>query len=685
MANIRETLTLEDRFSANFTRYIQMGQQAAGASDLASASARNYQSVANSLDRQLIVLNSQFAALAQNQQALADAGQDGSEAFQILEEEMNTLGGRIRNVQTQYSLVVSEMEQAQSAAANAATATDELAESQNRASTSSNSLIRQLKNLFGAYIGIQGIKSLFNLSDTFASNTARLNMMNDGLLTTEQLTDRIYEAAQRSRGSYQATTEMVAKLGTLAGDAFSSTSEIVDFAEQLNKQIALSGASTQAADSAMLQLTQAMSSGLLRGEELNSILEQTPTIAQTIADYMGVTTGEMRELASEGAITGEVVKNALLGAAGETNAAFESMPMTWGQVWVYIKNFAIKAMEPVLSAVNSLANKVGTAIQWVRDNMALIEPVLAMLAAGAIAVGVSMLWAGLTAAAGWIAANWPILVVIAAIGALIFTARQAGATFQEIGEVIGGVLGALYAVAMNECIVPLQNAFAAIANFLGNVFNDPVAAIKVLFFDMALTVLGHIKNIAQGIESLINNIPGLSVNITSGVDRVYNMVQQASQAVKDESGWKEYVKAWDYVDYEGAIKGGSEIGSKLGSALDNLDLTGGLDSLLNGSGPWGSYPSYDDMQNSLDGIGGSVSNIEKSVKMSDEDLKSLVDMAERRYVNKINLTAQTPVINIRGANTGATAADRKALADAIQTVLMEQLASTSVRATAIPT
>ena len=622
MANIRETLTLRDQFTAALTRYITLTEQSVNISDDMRASLRNIEST-----------SARTASILEQ-----------------LEQSMR-----------QYH------------------------EEAEQATHQTGSLTNSIKNLAGTYASIRGGQALLNLSDTFASNTARLNMMNDGLLTTEQLTDRIYEAAQRSRGSYQATTEMVAKLGTLAGDAFSSTSEIVDFAEQLNKQIALSGASTQAADSAMLQLTQAMSSGLLRGEELNSILEQTPTIAQTIADYMGVTTGEMRELASEGAITGEVVKNALLGAAGETNAAFESMPMTWGQVWVYIKNFAIKAMEPVLSAVNSLANKVGTAIQWVRDNMALIEPVLAMLAAGAIAVGVSMLWAGLTAAAGWIAANWPILVVIAAIGALIFTARQAGATFQEIGEVIGGVLGALYAVAMNECIVPLQNAFAAIANFLGNVFNDPVAAIKVLFFDMALTVLGHIKNIAQGIESLINNIPGLSVNITSGVDRVYNMVQQASQKVKDESGWKEYVKAWDYVDYEGAIKGGSEIGSKLGSALDNLDLTGGLDSLLNGSGPWGSYPSYDDMQNSLDGIGGSVSNIEKSVKMSDEDLKSLVDMAERRYVNKINLTAQTPVINIRGANTGATAADRKALADAIQTVLMEQLASTSVRATAIPT
>ena len=622
MANIRETLTLRDQFTAALTRYITLTEQSVNISDDMRASLRN-----------------------------------------------------IESTSARTALILEQLEQS----------IRQYHEEAEQATHQTGSLMNSIKNLAGTYASIRGGQALLNLSDTFASNTARLNMMNDGLLTTEELTDRIYEAAQRSRGSYQATTDMVAKLGTLAGDAFSSTSEIVDFAEQLNKQIALSGASTQGAEAAMLQLTQAMSSGLLRGEELNSILEQTPTIAQSIAEYMGVTTGEMRELASEGAITGEVVKNALLGAAGETNAAFESMPMTWGQVWVYIKNFAIKAMEPVLSAVNSLASKVGTAIQWVRDNMALIEPVLAMLAAGAIAVGVSMLWAGLTAAAGWIAANWPILVVIAAIGALIFTARQAGATFQEIGEVIGGVLGALYAVAMNECIVPLQNAFAAIANFLGNVFNDPVAAIKVLFFDMALTVLGHIKNIAQGIESLINNIPSLSVNITSGVDMVYNMVQQASQKVKDESGWKEYVKAWDYVDYEGAIKGGSEIGSKLGSALDNLDLTGGLDSLLNGSGPWGSYPSYDDMQNSLDGIGGSVSNIEKSVKMSDEDLKSLVDMAERRYVNKINLTAQTPVINIRGANTGNTAADRKALADAIQTVLMEQLASTSFRATAIPT
>lgn len=698
MANIRETLTLEDRFSANFTRYIQMGQQAAGASDLASASARNYQSVANSLDRQLIVLNSQFAVMAQNQQALVDAGQEGSAAFQRLEEEMNTLGGRIRNVQTQYSLVVSEMEQAQSAAANAATATDELAESQNRASTSSNSLIRQLKNLFGAYIGIQGIKSLFNLSDTFASNTARLNMMNDGLLTTEELTDRIYEAAQRSRGSYQATTDMVAKLGTLAGNAFSSTSEIVDFAEQLNKQIALSGASTQAAEAAMLQLTQAMSSGLLRGEELNSILEQTPTIAQTIADYMGVTTGKMRELASEGAITGEVVKNALLSAAGETNAAFASMPMTWGQVWTGLINTIQKASEPILKVINAIANNmdtlkpifigVATAIGVYAAAMAIYNAVTWLSVAANRALTVSLL------------AN-PIMWIAIAIGVIIGLIVK---WVQSIGglkvawltvvdvllyaweTVKIGFMTGVYAVLnfLGQMVLKFQSTGVAIANFMG----DTKVAVLTIFQSM---VNGAI-DILNGLISAVNKIPGVEI------DAIEHVTFAADAAIQNEaakSARAAYLAAAQ-ADLDAAAQ---ERADKLAEMTANRDSehaqrlaeieTLKLENAQNGTdNSTYDIPTYEEMggmQNSLDKIGGSVSNIEKSVKMSDEDLKSLVDMAERRYVNKINLTAQTPVINIRGANTGNTAADRKELADAIQTILMEQLASTSFRATAIPT
>ena len=161
-----------------------------------------------------------------------------------------------------------------------------------RASSSTDALAGKIKSLVGAYAGLQGIKSLFSLSDELASTTARLDMMNDGLQTTAELNKMIFDSAQRSRGAYQATADMVAKLGTLAGEAFGSTAEIVDFAEQINKQMVLSGGSNTAKAAAMLQLTQAMSSGVLRGEELNSILEQTPTIAQTMAKLLGVSTGE---------------------------------------------------------------------------------------------------------------------------------------------------------------------------------------------------------------------------------------------------------------------------------------------------------------------------------------------------------------------------------------------------------
>lgn len=167
-----------------------------------------------------------------------------------------------------------------------------------KAASSTDELTRKIKNLVGTYVGLKGLQSLLSLSDQMASTTARLDMMNDGLQTTAELNQMIFDSAQRSRGAYQATADMVAKLGNLAGEAFGSTAEIVAFSEQINKQMTLSGASNTAKDAAMLQLTQAMSSGVLRGEELNSILEQTPTIAKTIAEYLGVTTGEMRELAS---------------------------------------------------------------------------------------------------------------------------------------------------------------------------------------------------------------------------------------------------------------------------------------------------------------------------------------------------------------------------------------------------
>ena len=279
------------------------------------------------------------------------------------------------------------------------------------AARQTSGLVSTLRNLAGAFISIQGVKSLVSLSDEMASIRARLNMMNDGLQTTEELNQMIYESAQRSRGSYQQTANLVAKLGTLAGDAFSSNREIIAFAEQLNKQMALSGTTTQEAQAAMLQLTQGLASGTLRGEELNSVLEQTPMIAQSIAKYMGVNTGEMRELASEGAITAGVVKSAMFAMADEINAKFEQMPMTWGQVWTTMKNTAIQALEPVLDAVN-----------WAANNIDTVGPLFISAAAGVLffAAAVGIANGALTSLFAVFVSN-PILALVAvAIGVIVY-------------------------------------------------------------------------------------------------------------------------------------------------------------------------------------------------------------------------------------------------------------------------
>lgn len=675
MAAIVEELRLSDKFSAAFTRYLNLGSQATKTSNLAASATKNYESVANSLDRRIIRLNAEFETCVQRQEAMVAAGKQNTEEFAALDAKAEKLGNTIRELTARYAAVQDQAEQAAKAQENTSKKFRAGAES-------SNSLLSKLKQLAGAYVGMQGVKTLVNMSDTMSQITARLNMINDGQQTTAELNEMIYESAMRSRGAYADTANFVAQLGTLAGDAFNSNSELITFAEQINKQMKLSGTNSQAASGAMLQLQQAMSSGVLRGEELNSILEQTPMIAQTIAGYMGVSTGEMRELASEGLVTADVVKNAILSAAEETNARFEQLPLTWSDVWTQMGNIAIKMLDPVLDGINWLANNIDTMLNWVADNFEGIAAILAGLGVAAVSAGGKMVASAISSAVAWAAANLPILLVTAVVAALIYMALKAGVTFEEIGGVIGGVFGTLYAFIMNQVIVPAQNTFAAFVNFLGNVFNDPVAAIKILFLDMALTVLEYIKKVAHGIEDLINKIPGVSVDLTSGIDNLYDKVTDAKNKIKDESDWKEYVTPWDYVDYSEAWDAGSKMGEKFGAALDNFDLKKMLgfgDGYASEEGN-GEYPGYDD-NDTVEGIGSDVGKIAKAVNAGEEDLKYLIDMAEQRYVNNINLTSQTPVINITGQNTGNTAEDRRNLANTIRDILVEQVAAGSTRNT----
>lgn len=219
-----------------------------------------------------------------------------------------------------------------------------------------NRLMHAIGGAVAAYATIHTVSAALDLSDQLTSTTARLNLMNDGLQNTQDLQNMIFYSAERARGSYQATADAVSKLGLMAGDTFSSSEEIVAFMEQVNKQFTIAGTEAAGIEAAMLQLTQAMGSGVLRGEEYNSILEQAPNIIQTIADYLEVPKGQLRELAAEGQITAEIVKAAMFAAADETNEKFESMPMTFEQVLTSLENTALMALQPLLENLNEVAN-----------------------------------------------------------------------------------------------------------------------------------------------------------------------------------------------------------------------------------------------------------------------------------------------------------------------------------------
>ncbi|WP_417018025.1 tape measure protein [Anaerotignum sp.] len=675
MGNIKEVLAIEDKFSAGLGAYIKMMEQSGAVTKETTAAAK---------------MAAQQARVYQS-------------ALRVQTAEQRLAAAQAKAQTASIRAAAAAEKEAERQARAAAKAQKEYNQSMESGTGSADRLTTSVKRLVGGYIGMQSVKGLLQMSDTLISTTARLDMVNDGLQTTAQLNSMIFQSANRARGSYTEMSAMVSKLGLLAGDAFGSTQEIVAFAEQLNKQMAISGTSTMEGQAAMLQLTQAMASGVLRGEELNSILEQTPMIAQTIANYLGVNVGQMREMASEGAITADIVKNAMFAAAEETNAKFEEMPMTWGQVWTIFGNYATKALTPVLTALSWVANNLGIiaplvlgvggafAVFQVAANWTKIAAAATGIYHGAVtllSVGFGVLRGSTNAAAvaqmtynsalfacplTWILMGLALIVGALYAGVAAYN-HFTGASVSATG-IIAGVMSMLGAHVYNT-VAFMYNGFAVFANFIGNVFNNPVAAVKVLFYDLAQTVLGYLLNIANGIEGLVNKIPGVTVDLTSGVESWINNLGAKSAAVKESSGWKEYFSPMEYKDYGSAFSSGYDKGSNFFSNI----FGGGVGADPGNFSAGGA--SLGDINDKLDGIGKDVGSIKKSVDMSKEDIKLMVDMATQRYVNKINLTAQTPVITVNGANTGNTEADRKSLADALAIILQEQRAAGSAKSTA---
>lgn len=674
MAKIQETLVLQDQFSSSFGAYIQAAQRASSSTTTAQTAARNYQSVLNSVSRQLISANAKFESYVAQQEEMVAAGQQNTEAFKKLDTQTEKLGATIRGLEAQQQTLTQSMKAAESAASVAAAAKDEAAaatkrlqEQENMAQSVTNSLTSSVLRLVASYVSIQGLKKAVDLSDSLVSMRARLDRMNDGLQTTQELETMIYQSAQRSRGSFTDTMGLVSQLGTMAGDAFSSSKEIVQFAEQLNKQLALSGASGSSAQAAILQLEQGLASGVLRGDELNSVMEQAPALAKSIADYMQVSVGQLREMGSQGQITADIVKNALFDAAQKTNEEFEKTPMTWAQVWTVASNTAIRALDPLLTAIN-----------WVANNLDVAIPLVISLGAAFGVLLIAANWTNILATATKTAASMqafynavmaanPIALTAAAVLVLVAALYGGVAAFNKLTGssvsatgLITGAFTTMGAFILNGTLVPLQNGFAAFVNFLANVFNNPLAAIKIAFYDMAITVMQYLQNIAQGLEGLLNKIPGVTVDLTSGVNATVTKLQRDRKYEKWASGYTEVVKPWKNFDLGKSYKAGYNWGANLGKSGLMGTGTGDLE-----------IPQAADVKDLLGNIDKNTGKIAKTVDLSDEQIKMLVDVAERKYVNNVNLTSQTPMITVQGQNTGDTEKDARNLADTLRDVLVD--------------
>lgn len=503
---------------------------------------------------------------------------------------------------------------------------EELRSGMTSAQPPAENLTASLKKLGAAFLGSKLVSGIVSMSDELTQTTARLNLMNDGLQSTADLQELIYQSAMRSRGAYNATADAVAKMGLLAGDAFSSNQETIAFVEQLNKQFKIAGTSAEGQAAAMLQITQAMGSGVLRGEELNSVFEQAPTIIQSIADYLGVSVGEIRSMAQEGELTASVVKSALLSSAEETNQKFNEIPLTWSDVWTQASNMAIMSLQPLLEAIN-----------WVANNIEIIGPLVLAAAAAFALFAVAANWTKICAAAtkaltaaqkmlNAVMSLNPIVLIIGSIIILIgviaayinYTNRAKNETTSAVG-VICGLFAMAGAFVYNMFYLPVYNVIADLINFLGNVFQHPIASIEILFLQLSQYVVGVIRGMVRTIEKLINLIPGVKINITSGLDAFYDSYTDSIQKIKDQSGWTEYVKHKEKIEYSTAYANGYNWGANLQNSISEklgLDLPD------------------DPATGLLSNIADNTAQIADDVSVSSDDIKLLRDIAERQVINK---------------------------------------------------
>ena len=494
----------------------------------------------------------------------------------------------------------------------------------------SNRLADSIRGFIGAYATIQTAKNVLGASDEIVQTTSRLNMMNDGLQSTQDLFNMVYVAANDARGSLSDMASVVARFGNNAKDAFSSSAEVVQFANLIQKQMTIAGASTQEAANAELQLSQALGSGVLRGDELNSIFEQAPNLIQNIADYLDVPIGKIRTMAADGELSADVVKAAVFAAADDINANFESMPMTWGQMWTKFQNDATMAFQPVLQRLNDLANTdgfqifatnavndlavvagvtldifegIGNVAGFVSDNWGTIGPIVYGVAA---ALAVYAAYVGIVNAVELVSNGIKIAACLASYAHAAATGTEASATAVATATQYGfntallacpitWIVVAIMAAVV--AVIALANHFSGAGHVAQSTFGAICGGVMVVitfFKNLGLAVANIALGIWDALGACANNIGVAFNNTISNVQSWwYNLLSTVLSVV---AGICEALNKLPFVefDYSGIVNAADDYAAKSAEAANNKDeYTSVSDAFNDGMGTF-QYDSYSD-------------------------------------------------------------------------------------------
>ena len=576
------------------------------------------------------------------------------------------------------------------------------------ANSAANGLMGTLKSMAGMYLSFQGIKFAGELSDNVTSVLSRLNLMNDGLRTTKELSEVIMKAAYESGAGYLDTAEAIAKMGLNAGSAFQSNDELIAFMEQINKTFAIGGASAVEQSNAMVQLSQAMAAGALRGEELNSILDGAPGIARNIEKYMGWAEGSIKSYAEDGKVTADVVKNAMLSMAEETNEKFNSMPTTISRTFEKLKTLAIKSFTPVLQGINGLFNNSnadsilyqwGAVFQYIADRATVtIETLKTVLnseafqsfskdimtvfaAAGATITFVfdsivngfdyvvqnwgtfQPILTGLAAALAIVtAAQWalniamavnPVTLIIAAIGALIVLFYKVVDHINKVKNtsisatgIIASVFAGLFTVVKNA-VVGVWNEIANVINFVYNFSKDTTSAIKVLLLDMADDIFASLQHIVQGFLSITRHMPKIPF-VTEGLEKADAFLTKHRNNAQEMS--QKIKNEMDWQELMPKLERTNVYDVMENVYLKVAGFGTGFKEFMKDFNP---FEGVESMNGLLEGIlkntqnmSKDTSSIKSNMEMDKEDLEFIRTMANIKYGDKYVM----PQVNIKMVN-----------------------------------